>query len=61
MPYDCQKIAIRLLVILLSDCNKIYVSATVALRVTVIGSEASYMKEASKMYGGMLKMSGLYP
>ena len=28
---------------------------------TVIGSEASYMKEASKMYGVMLKIAGLYP
>ena len=34
---------------------------TVALHMTVIGSEASYMKEASKMSGVMLKMSGLYP
>ena len=27
----------------------------------VIGSEASYMKEAFKMYGVMLKIAGLYP
>ena len=37
------------------------VGGTVALHVTVIGSEASYMKEASKMYGVMLKIAGLYP
>ena len=34
---------------------------TVALHVTIIGSEASYMKEASKMYGVMLKIADLYP
>ena len=34
---------------------------TVAHHMTIIGSEASYMKKASKMSGVMLKISGLYP
>ena len=36
-------------------------NGTVALHVTVIGSEACYMKEASKIAGVMLKIAGLYP
>ena len=39
--------------------NSLVWGYTVAVHVTVIGSEATYMKEASKIAGIMLKIAGL--